>query len=130
MSRMDSEWLERVKAQLVEEKRKLWGELREDLFHTFGEELHTQYEIPQDVPDQGVIELLADTGLALADIRKEELMRIEEALNRLSEGNYGLCADCGEPIGEARLRVSPSATCCISCQNQRESSAAAAGPAP
>lgn len=130
MSQMDREWLVRIQELLLEEKRRVWSELREELFHAIGEELHTQYDIPQDVPEQGVIELLADTGLALADIRKEELMRIEEALNRLSEGNYGICAECGEQIDEARLKVSPSATCCIGCQKRRENPAGTAGPKP
>lgn len=127
MTSMDRERQERLQALLGEEKRRLWNELREELFQTLGEDLHTQYDIPQDVADLGAIELLADTGLALADIRKQELARIQGALDRLTEGTYGICEDCGSPIAEERLRVSPYAPCCIRCQELREVQARPAG---
>lgn len=127
MTPMDRERQERLLVLLTEEKRRLWNELREDLFQKLGQDLHTQYDIPQDIAELGVIDQLADTGLAVADIRREELTRIEDALNRLKEGSYGVCADCSQLIDEARLRVSPCAPCCIRCQERREGPAAAAG---
>jgi len=45
---------------------------------------------------------------------------IEGALQRLSEGKYGKCLDCGEPIPEARLEVRPYAIYCIKCKTIRE----------
>ena len=117
----------RLCAYLTEEKRRLWNELRTELFETLGEGLHSQYDIPQDVGEQGIIDLLEDTGLAVADIRMKELTRMEEAFRRFAEGSYGICEDCGEEIDEARLRVAPYAPCCLRCQERREGPAHSPG---
>lgn len=47
--------------------------------------------------------------------RKADLSRIEAALRRIADGEYGWCGECGEPIGEARLAVDPMAIRCIGC---------------
>ena len=47
--------------------------------------------------------------------RLVEISRIGNALNRLDEGEYGTCAECGEEIGEKRLQVDPAATHCVRC---------------
>ena len=40
---------------------------------------------------------------------------VAAALERIEEGTYGVCENCGEDIGEARLQVVPEATRCVSC---------------
>jgi DnaK suppressor protein len=47
--------------------------------------------------------------------RRQELARIEAALERVEEGEYGWCLGCGEPIAEARLELDPAATLCVAC---------------
>ncbi|BCS53354.1 TraR/DksA family transcriptional regulator [Geobacter sp. SVR] len=121
MSRADHERKEKLRAFLTGEKRRLWSEVRDELFRKQGEDLTPQYDLPQDIGERGIIDLLADISLAVADIRREELTRIEEALRRLDEGNYGICDDCGEWIAEARLQADPYVACCLRCQNRRES---------
>jgi DnaK suppressor protein len=44
-----------------------------------------------------------------------EIYQIREALKRISEGTYGICAHCGEDIDPKRLEALPTATRCISC---------------
>jgi len=107
---------------LREKKRRLWTEVRHELFDQIGDELHAEYEIPQDAEDRALIDLLEDTGLAVADIRRQELTRIDEAMQRLEQGRYGLCEDCGRAIRLERLRVDPYVSCCIECQEKREAS--------
>jgi len=41
--------------------------------------------------------------------------RIERALEKLAEGSYGTCDNCGEPIAAGRLKVSPASSLCIEC---------------
>lgn len=52
--------------------------------------------------------------------RAAELARIEAALVRLAEGEYGYCLECDEEIAPKRLEVDPSATLCIRCAGSRE----------
>lgn len=49
------------------------------------------------------------------------LSRIETALRRYQEDEYGLCAECEEEIGYARLKAQPEAPFCIDCQGSKES---------
>ncbi|TDT40372.1 TraR/DksA family transcriptional regulator [Halospina denitrificans] len=49
--------------------------------------------------------------------RKEMLTRIEGALRRIENGDYGACFVCGEDIDTARLNIDPTATRCIDCVN-------------
>ena len=51
-----------------------------------------------------------------------ELDQVNQALARLDAGEYGLCADCEEPIAEARLKALPYATFCIQCAEEAEHS--------
>ena len=47
------------------------------------------------------------------------LQAIEEALERIDKGTYGICRDCGEPIAEARLNAIPWTRVCISCKEKQ-----------
>lgn len=112
---------ERLREILIERKRKLWNELREELFGTLGKEYNTQFDRPLDVCDHSIADLIEDTGLKVADIRREELTHMEVAERRLAEGTYGICEDCGVQIPEARLEVLPFALRCVACQDKLES---------
>jgi len=45
-----------------------------------------------------------------------QLRLVEEALDRLDTGDYGMCLGCDEPIAEKRLRALPWARYCVACQ--------------
>ncbi|MDJ0644154.1 MAG: TraR/DksA C4-type zinc finger protein [Erythrobacter sp.] len=47
--------------------------------------------------------------------RAQERMRIKAALERLDEGEWGYCLNCGEEIADARLRHDPSVSTCVKC---------------
>lgn len=47
--------------------------------------------------------------------RSSDLARIEMALVRIAEDEYGWCAECGEPIAYKRLEIDPAAALCIGC---------------
>jgi RNA polymerase-binding protein DksA len=76
--------------------------------------------VPADIGDQSVGDALADLNLAIVDRHVRELRDIEAAYLRLREGRYGICADCGDDIAEARLRAWPTAERCQACQQHRE----------
>ena len=55
------------------------------------------------------------------------LAKVEAALLRIEDGNFGLCEDCGEEIGPQRLKARPVTTLCIDCKEAQEKSEKAFG---
>jgi DnaK suppressor protein len=51
---------------------------------------------------------------------EEQLEELESALNRLDEGTYGKCVNCGEQIAPARLEALPHALYCVECKSKLE----------
>jgi DnaK suppressor protein len=47
--------------------------------------------------------------------REVELARIASALERLEQGDYGYCVNCGEPVAQRRLELDPATPLCLSC---------------
>ena len=61
-----------------------------------------------------------DIELALIQMKAETLNKIDEALERLVDGRYGYCFECGDEIAEPRLRALPFAVRCRECEEARE----------
>jgi DnaK suppressor protein len=59
-------------------------------------------------------------GSQLAEVESRELERIEYALERMREGQYGICEGCGCNIPMSRLNALLCATLCIKCQREAE----------
>ena len=59
-------------------------------------------------------------SIAASNRRVLELKRIDKALKRISEGEFGYCQECGDEIAESRLNIDPSANYCISCAEKKE----------
>jgi RNA polymerase-binding transcription factor DksA len=56
---------------------------------------------------------------ALAGSLRDTLNDIEDALRKIDDGTYGVCEQCGGPIGEARLEAMAAARLCITCASAR-----------
>jgi RNA polymerase-binding protein DksA len=61
-------------------------------------------------------------GLALHLNEQSLLAQVEDALERMDKGTYGVCERCGEEIDYARLEAIPHASLCIRCQQHLEES--------
>ena len=59
----------------------------------------------------------------LAEVESRELRHVEQALERIREGDYGLCERCSVKIPVARLNALPYSTLCIKCQREMETDA-------
>ena len=79
----------------------------------------TQQEIG-DFYDQASEERDRELDLLLSDRERGKLRQIDEAFERLEEGTYGQCEDCGEMINPKRLRIVPFARTCVECQADKE----------
>ena len=59
-------------------------------------------------------------SLGLASNERKFLNELDEALNRIEDGTFGICDDCRGQITKIRLKAVPSARLCIKCQEKRE----------
>ncbi|MET9883967.1 TraR/DksA family transcriptional regulator [Streptomyces sp. NPDC006430] len=73
-----------------------------------------------DQADTGTKNITRESELALAANAREMLQQTERALERLDTGTYGLCENCGQPIGKARMQAFPRATLCVDCKQKQE----------
>jgi DnaK suppressor protein len=76
-----------------------------------------------DAVESAEADIQEDLEFALVQMKSETLNKINDALIRLEQGNYGNCFDCGEEIAEKRLRALPFAVRCKDCEEARENAA-------
>jgi DnaK suppressor protein len=74
-----------------------------------------------DPMDQASNQLDTDFLLRLKDRERKLIIKIKEALERVEDGTFGICEECGEKISKKRLRARPMTTLCIDCKNEQES---------
>ena len=74
-----------------------------------------------DMADQASGNNEVHIQLKLKQTDAKILQAIEEALERIQKGSYGVCRDCGEPIAEARLNAIPWTRVCIACKEKQGS---------
>jgi DnaK suppressor protein len=107
-----------VLRQMLEERRR---EIQDKL-RSLRETLPAEVAQVKDAEEQSVADFVQEVDFALMQMKSETLSKIDEALRRLAAGHYGNCADCGEPIAEARLAALPFAESCRACQEEHEES--------
>lgn len=77
-------------------------------------------ELVADPADRATVEEEHALELRVRDRERKLLKKIDEALGRISEGEYGWCEETGDPIGIGRLLARPTATLSIDAQERRE----------
>ncbi|MFF1713021.1 TraR/DksA family transcriptional regulator [Streptomyces sp. NPDC058268] len=73
-----------------------------------------------DDADTGTKNITREHEMSLAANAREMLEQTERALERLDAGTYGVCENCGNPIGKARMQAFPRATLCMDCKQKQE----------
>ena len=92
------------------------GELEEDLKSTTRD--HKPVALNQTTQGRlSRMDAMQVQAMALETKRRREvgINRIKAALNRIKEGEFGFCLNCGDEIAVKRLDIDPSAPTCISC---------------
>jgi len=74
----------------------------------------------QDLADKAASAYSKELNFSLSDTERNLLMLIEESFNRMKDGSYGTCTNCGAVIGEKRLQAVPWTPFCIDCQELQE----------
>ena len=77
-------------------------------------------EKPVEIIDQATAEFELNLNLLFKARDDGQVAELIEALERLEQGIYGVCLECDGEISENRLKVKPTATLCIDCQEARE----------
>ena len=73
-----------------------------------------------DAVESSEADIQDEIEFALIQMKSETLNKINDALLRLEQGDYGNCFECGEEIAEKRLRALPFAVRCKDCEEARE----------
>ena len=76
--------------------------------------------MPIHMADIGSDNFEQDFTLTLLESEEETLAQIEIALARITDGTYGTCENCGEPIPKTRLQAIPYARQCVECARKQE----------
>jgi DnaK suppressor protein len=74
----------------------------------------------QDMADAASNSYNADILMSISDNDLTLLKEIDNALDKMAHGTYGICEECDEPISEKRLEANPVARYCITCKRQME----------
>ena len=112
-----------TKAQLEELKESLLKMKQEILDRgilTSKEDLHVSSEDLPDEADLASSVINQQVSFSMRQRETHKLRRIAEALNRIEEGTYGQCEDCGDSIGFKRLLNQPFTDVCITHAEERE----------
>ncbi len=75
-----------------------------------------------DINDDATRTYNRQVMLNLGEQERSQLEKVEEALQKLSEGSYGACEECGEHIPVKRLEIVPFAKFCVECKSKIEES--------
>jgi RNA polymerase-binding transcription factor DksA len=106
---------------MIERRREaLLAELREDAARTRDMPYAEHAGQAPDSGDESVATLFAD--LEQADVTRDldEFRALEAARDRLKDGGYGTCIECGSDVGFERLKAFPAALRCVQCQTRHE----------
>jgi len=104
---------------LMRKRQEILKEIEGSLGQSLTED-QRRLESARDVGDQALMDLDRELGISLMEMRNRRRQAIDEALTRLNEGTYGICAECGVEISERRLEAVPFAKLCVECQAREE----------
>ena len=113
---LDKRTIERFRKLLLKEREQIVGDVKQ--IHESSKEVG-QNGI-QDLGDEAANVYNKQILLTLNENERMRLREVDEALDSIHNGSYGICEECGEPVGLKRLEVKPIARCCISCQAKLE----------
>lgn len=108
--------LEYFRQKLISWRSELIRESSDTIAHTLQE---TELQQP-DLADRASAETDHALELRTRDRERKLISKINEALQRIDDGEYGFCEETGEPIGVARLEARPVATLSLEAQERHE----------
>ncbi len=123
--RQRSDFRKRLESELAALYRSVHGEVRDEIAPR---PLLADEERVGDEADESQRTQQRDLLLSLAESDARRAQMIEQALRRLTHGDYGECVECGAPIGLGRLKLIPWTPRCLECQEREEAEARSRSP--
>jgi DnaK suppressor protein len=112
--------LDELRKGLLKRKDAILKEAKTEIAKYMSGENRQLVDTALDDGDWAVVDISEDINLMRLMSHRKAMHDIDESLRKIAEGTYGICEECGEPISERRLTVIPTATLCISCQENKE----------
>ena len=119
LSKSDLEYFRRL---LLDKRREILGDVGSMESEAFRDQ-DNHSSSPMHMADVGTDNFEQEFTLGLLQSERELLKEIQEALNRIDNGSFGICAATGKPIGRARLEAKPWAKYCIEYARLMENNA-------
>ncbi len=113
---MDKKRLKAFRDRLLERREALFRQVMEAEMRSRERDM----EETQDPADMAANAYAKELMVSMSDNDRRLLRLIDEALQRIEEGEYGLCVNCGEPVQDKRLEALPWARYCLRCQDLYE----------
>jgi DnaK suppressor protein len=107
---LNKQFILKIKEDLLSQKDILYSQIMNDI----------GVDIDGDETDEIQGNMLMGTATQLLILKKNKINKIEEALAKIDNCNYGLCEDCEEEIPHKRLEINPYFTTCVVCAEIRE----------
>ena len=112
---MDKKRLEYFKDLLTKRKGDLVAEASKTIVDMSDDE-----ETFPDPTDRASLETDRNFLLRIRDRERKLILKIDEALERIEDGTFGICESCGDDISDERLHARPVTTLCIDCKTDSE----------
>jgi len=121
MAALKQSQLDQLTHHLKEQYQVLLREVRDELENTGNQHrIDLLNNEPGDSGDESMANALADFNVATVDHHIRDMRDIEATLQRIKEGPFGVCIDCGDDIAFNRLQAYSTAKRCLVCQEKRE----------
>jgi len=114
---MEKRELERYRKRLLEAKAQVLDRVAK--VENYGREADSKGEA-MDLADKASSSYTKEFLFSLSNTDRELLQQIDEALERIEDGSFGICVQTGEPIEPKRLEAIPWAKLCIRAQEREE----------
>jgi DnaK suppressor protein len=113
---MDKRRVRVFRDKLLERREGLVGQVQEAELYS----RERDSEATQDPADMAANAYTKELLVSMSDNDRQLLRLIDEALDRIEDGEYGKCVRCGNPVPEKRLEAVPWARHCLPCQDLQE----------
>lgn len=116
IDKIDKKTLSMFRKVLLKEREQIVGEVKQ----TYVSSQEVGQDGIQDIGDEAANIYNKQILLSLNENERMRLQEVDDALDRIGNGTYGVCEECGEPISLKRLEVRPVAKYCVACLSKME----------